>query len=71
MSTPERMSDDEREAELERLRTELDIARLRLGRIRTEALEEAARVAESYGPRCECCPQGVANAVRSLKGTTP
>lgn len=30
------------------------------------ALEEAAKVAESYEPECESCPRGVANAIRVL-----
>lgn len=33
---------------------------------RERALEEAARVAESYEPQCESCPRGVASAIRAL-----
>jgi len=29
-------------------------------------LEEAARVAESYEPRCDTCPRGVAAAIRAM-----
>jgi hypothetical protein len=38
--------------------------------IRNEVLEEAARVADSYEPRCDTCPRGVAAAIRALKGGT-
>lgn len=34
---------------------------------RHDALEEAAKLAESYEPRCESCPRGVADAIRRLK----
>jgi hypothetical protein len=30
------------------------------------ALEEAAKVAESYEPRCDTCPRGVAAAIRAM-----
>jgi hypothetical protein len=30
-------------------------------------LEEAAKVAEHYEPRCDVCPRGVADAIRALK----
>lgn len=30
------------------------------------ALEEAAQVAESYEPRCDTCPRGVAAAIRAM-----
>jgi hypothetical protein len=30
------------------------------------ALEEAARVAESYEPRCDTCPRGAAAAIRAM-----
>lgn len=30
------------------------------------AMEEAAQVAESYEPRCDTCPRGVAAAIRAL-----
>jgi len=33
---------------------------------RAIALEEAARVAESYEPRCDTCPRGVAAAIRAM-----
>ena len=36
--------------------------------VRAETLEEAARVAESYEPRCDACPSGVAAAIRAMKG---
>ena len=44
-----------------------EIARLKaeVERLR-EALEEAAKVAESYEPRCDVCPSGVAAAIRAL-----
>jgi adenine-specific DNA glycosylase len=29
-------------------------------------LEEAAKVAESYEPRCDVCPSGVAAAIRAM-----
>ncbi len=35
--------------------------------IRTEVLEEAAKVADSYEPRCDICPSGVTAAIRALK----
>ncbi len=35
--------------------------------IRDEALEEAAKVADSYEPRCDICPSGVTAAIRALK----
>ena len=31
-----------------------------------ETLEMAARTAESYEPRCESCPRGVASAIRTM-----
>ena len=31
------------------------------------AIDEAAAVAEHYEPRCDICPSGVTNAIRSLK----
>lgn len=31
-----------------------------------EIIEACARVAESYEPRCDACPRGVATAVRGL-----
>lgn len=34
---------------------------------RARALEEAAKVAESYEPECESCPRGVVNAILALK----
>ena len=30
-------------------------------------LEEAAKVADSYEPRCDICPSGVTAAIRALK----
>jgi hypothetical protein len=30
------------------------------------ALHEAAKVAESYEPRCDTCPRGVAAAIRAM-----
>jgi phage host-nuclease inhibitor protein Gam len=39
-----------------------------LERVRVETLEEAAVVADSYEPRCDTCPRGVAAAIRALKG---
>lgn len=30
------------------------------------ALEEAAKVADAYDPRCDVCPRGVATAIRAL-----
>jgi adenine-specific DNA glycosylase len=35
--------------------------------IRAEVLEEAAKVADSYEPRCDICPSGVTAAIRALK----
>jgi hypothetical protein len=37
------------------------------------ALEEAAKVTESYEPRCDTCPRGVAAAIRAMipTGTIP
>jgi phage host-nuclease inhibitor protein Gam len=39
-----------------------------LERVRVETLGEAAEVADSYEPRCDTCPRGVAAAIRALKG---
>lgn len=33
---------------------------------RNAALEEAAKVADAYEPRCDVCPRGVAAAIRAL-----
>ena len=30
--------------------------------------EACAKIAESYGPTCESCPSGVANAIRARGG---
>lgn len=39
---------------------------------RREALEEAAKVADTYEPRCDICPSGCANAIRAaLAGEKP
>jgi hypothetical protein len=35
--------------------------------IRAEVLEEAAKVGDSYEPRCDTCPRGVGTAIRALK----
>jgi hypothetical protein len=32
-------------------------------------LEEAAKVADAYDPRCDVCPRGVAAAIRALVKT--
>ena len=34
------------------------------------AVDECAKVANSYEPRCDTCPSGVANATRNLKAQT-
>lgn len=34
--------------------------------IQADAIESAAKVAESYEPHCESCPRGVANAILHL-----
>ena len=42
----------------------------RVSRARAQAIEEAAKVSESYEPECESCPRGVANAIRNLNQPT-
>jgi hypothetical protein len=34
---------------------------------RNAALDEAAKVADAYEPRCDTCPRGVAAAILALK----
>lgn len=40
-------------------------------RIRNEALEEAAKVAEAYEPECESCPRGATAAIRFRQTIEP
>jgi hypothetical protein len=40
-----------------------------LAQERAWTLEEAAKVAEAYEPRCESCPRGVAAAIRAKAST--
>jgi hypothetical protein len=47
--------------------TSEEIATAAIALIRAKTLEEAARVADSYEPRCDTCPRGVAAAIRALK----
>ncbi len=35
--------------------------------VRAQALEEAAKVAETYEPHCDSCPRGVVSAILNLK----
>jgi hypothetical protein len=64
--------------EIERLRTELfevmeeaerrqEMRLSEFAKARNAALEEAAKVAESYEPRCDTCPRGAPDAIRALK----
>ena len=59
----EEIDTEERDACIFEARAALSVAR---PFIRAEALEEAAKVAESYEPRCDVCPSGVAAAIRAL-----
>ena len=54
-------------------REDMEAARTALlGRLaatsRDAVIEECARVARSYEPKCDTCPSGVENAIRALKG---
>lgn len=48
-----------------------EAARQHEERIRSEERERCAKVAESYEPRCESCPRGVAAAIRALGSEKP
>lgn len=46
--------------------TQLELVRDIVTAARANALEEAAKVADAYDPRCDVCPRGVAAAIRAL-----